>query len=222
MLKETIYTIPISDVFEPKCGCPVCRLRDMLEKRSIEYIMGAAMMEPDIRVETNKYGFCAEHFSMLSTQKNRLALALMLETHLDELNEKHMPLNIKKGVETPANTCFVCNEISSAMNKILDTTLKLYFSDSSFKTLFGKQEYFCYQHYEMLVKLSKQKLNKKQSAIIINDITNITRKYLLKLKEDVHGFSLMFDYRNANANAKQPSEDVKMSIERTISFLTGR
>ena len=220
MLKDTIYTIPISDVFEPRCGCPICLMRDMLENRSVEYVMGAAMMAPDIRIETNKYGFCTEHFGMLALQKNRLSLALMLETHLEELNQKHLPLNIKKGVETPANTCYICNEISASMGKMIETILALYFGDSSFHTLFNEQEFICYQHYELLMKKANAKLNKKQSAIFCADVTEITRKYLLSLKEDVHGFSTMFDYRNANIAEK--NDNIKFSLERAISFLTGR
>ena len=27
-MRDSIYTIPISEVFEPKCGCPICRMRD--------------------------------------------------------------------------------------------------------------------------------------------------------------------------------------------------
>lgn len=44
-MRETICTIPINDVFGPKEGCPICRLRDMLEHNYVEYITGAAMME---------------------------------------------------------------------------------------------------------------------------------------------------------------------------------
>ena len=53
-MKDTIYTIPVSEVFEPKEGCPLCRMRDTLEERCLEYIMGAAMMEPDVRQDTNR------------------------------------------------------------------------------------------------------------------------------------------------------------------------
>ncbi len=45
-MREDICTIPISEVFEPKEGCPICRMRDTLENRVTEYITGAAMMEP--------------------------------------------------------------------------------------------------------------------------------------------------------------------------------
>ena len=56
-MKDSIYTIPLSEVLEPKDGCPICRLRNILENRCLEYIMGAAMMEPDIRMKTNREGF---------------------------------------------------------------------------------------------------------------------------------------------------------------------
>ena len=77
-MRESILTIPVTDIFEPKCGCPICRLRDTLEQRTVEYIMGAAMMEPDVRMETNKLGFCKTHFEQMRACKNRLSLALML------------------------------------------------------------------------------------------------------------------------------------------------
>ena len=64
-MRESILTIPISEIFEPKCGCPICRMREMLETRTVEYIMGAAMMEPDVRIETNRLGFCREHYEKM-------------------------------------------------------------------------------------------------------------------------------------------------------------
>ena len=65
-MKETIYTIPINDAYDVKCGCPICTIEKKLETESLEYIMGAAMMEPDVRLETNRLGlrqkrFCADH-----------------------------------------------------------------------------------------------------------------------------------------------------------------
>ena len=86
-MRDSIYTIPISEVFEPKCGCPICQMRDTLEERSVEYIMGAAMMEPDVRMETNKKGFCSFHFNQMLRRKNRLSLALILESRLMEITE---------------------------------------------------------------------------------------------------------------------------------------
>ncbi len=84
-MAEQIYTIPINEAFEERGGCPLCRMRQKLERESLEYVMGAAMMDPDVRVRTNRLGFCRKHFDDMLSMKNRLSLALMLESHLDEI-----------------------------------------------------------------------------------------------------------------------------------------
>ena len=38
-MKETIVTIPINDLFAPKCGCPLCRMEEMLEEQYVTFIM---------------------------------------------------------------------------------------------------------------------------------------------------------------------------------------
>ena len=99
-MREDITSIPISEVFEPRDGCPICRMRDMLEARVVDYITGAAMMEPDVRIETNKQGFCFPHYQMMLAKRNRLGVALMLESHLDELDKQifaGLPLLGKSG-----------------------------------------------------------------------------------------------------------------------------
>ena len=96
-MREDICTIPISEVFEPKEGCPICRMRDTLENRVTEYITGAAMMEPDIREVTNVQGFCYPHFSMMLKKGSRLSNALILESHLKEIETSVLRLD-KRGV----------------------------------------------------------------------------------------------------------------------------
>ena len=215
-MRDTIYTIPLTDVFSPREGCPVCRLRSMLEKRCVEYIMGAAMMEPDIRIETNRYGFCPSHLELLIRQKNRLSLALMLETHLDELRDRHMPPSVKKGTPPVSETCFVCREIDGAAEKLLDTALKLFFSDSSFQALFLEQDY-CWKHYEALCLQAGAALNRRQSAQLAAALTERQKARLSTLREDVHSFTTSFDYRNAGAANRD--EQIKTAVERAVDYL---
>ena len=87
-MREDITSLPVSEVFEPRDGCPVCRMRDMLEQRITDYITGAAMMEPDVRIETNEQGFCFPHYQMLLKKRNRLGVALMLESRLEEVEKQ--------------------------------------------------------------------------------------------------------------------------------------
>ena len=39
-MSETILTIPINDLFRPKCGCPICRMEEQLEEQGVQYITG--------------------------------------------------------------------------------------------------------------------------------------------------------------------------------------
>ena len=39
-MREDICSIPISELFEPKKGCPICRMEKMLEERLADYITG--------------------------------------------------------------------------------------------------------------------------------------------------------------------------------------
>ena len=74
---EQIYTIPINEAFDQaladeKPDCPFCKLWSMLEKNALEAVMGAAMMEPDVRIETNRRAFAA----CISTRCTKWEIAL--------------------------------------------------------------------------------------------------------------------------------------------------
>ena len=84
---EQIFTIPVNEAFracreEPLGACPICTLYRKLEDDELDRILGAAMMEPSVRIRTNEEGFCARHFGKMLTRQNRLPFALMLESHL--------------------------------------------------------------------------------------------------------------------------------------------
>ena len=87
-MKEQIYTIPVNEVYDTDCECPLCELEKKLEKETLDYALGAAMMEPEFRMESNEKGFCNHHYSMLFGMSNKLALSLVLDTHLEEIRKK--------------------------------------------------------------------------------------------------------------------------------------
>ena len=56
---EQIYAIPVNEAFregtqKPECGCPFCSIYRKLEENELDLILGASMMEPDTRIQTNK------------------------------------------------------------------------------------------------------------------------------------------------------------------------
>ena len=225
-MREDICTIPISEVFEPKEGCPICRMRDTLENRVTEYITGAAMMEPDIREVTNVQGFCYPHFSMMLKKGSRLSNALILESHLKEIETSVLRLDKrgvpgKKEVEAAkklTKSCFVCEQIQWAMVRMFDTIYRLWGKEEEFRELFSQQAYLCLPHYTALLKGAQKGVGKKNYSAFAQAASNLVKNYLDGLQKDVTHFCSMFDYRNIGGDFGNSKD----SIERSIQFLTSR
>ncbi len=227
-MREDICTIPVSEGFEPLDGCPLCRMRAIAQKRVIDFIMGAAMMEPDIRIRTNEMGFCKEHYAEMCKSGNRLSLALMLDSHILELQKdifgegKFFKPSSKKSAYKAVRmeqTCFVCDKMNFGMEHMLDTIYRTYDKDKGFRELFKLQTEFCLPHYSLLVSNVPDYMNKDKAKELCEDARKITFDYLKELGTDVRHFCDMFDYRNNGEDADWGNS--KDAIERTVAFLDG-
>lgn len=222
-MREDICSIPVNDVFLPKDGCPFCRMRDMLEDRMATYITGAAMMEPDVRVETNRLGFCTEHFNQILARGSRLSVALILESLLAEVKSEVFPegktpaKKVTAAVHSREEHCFVCENIGQNTRHLLDSMLKLWQNDSEFRELYAQQQYICLPHYGMVLEAA-QKMPRKNFTVFEADTTRLAKSYLETLCGDVTHFCRMFDYRNAGGDWGNSRD----AIERAIHWLTAR
>ena len=161
-----LYTI--SEIFEPKDGCPFCRMRDMLEDRMATYITGAAMMEPDVRVETNRLGFCHQHFEQILQRGSRLSVALILESLLDEAGKDILPeddkLAPKKILDRRRSPCaqLLClrKRCKKTCKHLSATVIKLWQSEPEFRTLYSEQTHICLPHYSFIL-AAAQKMPRK-------------------------------------------------------------
>ena len=217
-MPEHIYTIEINEHFGKKCGCPVCSLLAMLEKNEVDIITGAAMMEPRVRIETNKLGFCADHFAKIITNGKRLPVALILQSHLEELRD-HLhgakADNAEKYLNNLENSCYLCDRINEKMASVYSNVVYLWKTDEKFKKLLREQPYFCLPHHRALLAASKD-LGKKDRLAFCEDLNSVTEGYLATLSEDIDWFCKKFDYRFA----KEDWKNSKDAIERAVQTLT--
>ena len=216
-MRETICTIPINDVFGPKEGCPNCRLRDMLEHNYVEYITGAAMMEPDVRVETNQKGFCRNHFEMMVQSGKRLQNALLLQTHLEQIAKDYLPEAPKgkpdkkqlSALSALQSTCFVCDKIDWGMAHMFETVFRSFENDESFRALFTQL---------MQAAMGKNGVSSKKLPEFYRAAASLAGGYLKTLGGDISHFCTMYDYRSRGGDWKNSKD----AIERAVTFLTGR
>ena len=229
-MREDITSIPDSEVFEPRDGCPLCRMRNLLEERVLEYITGAAMMEPDVRIETNRQGFCFPHYQMMLKKRNRLGVALMLESRLEEIEKQvydaassPFGFQAKKQAEAadkPLHTCFVCGQVDWAMERMLETVCRLWEREEDFRRLFSEQPCLCLPHFSQLSNAAVRHMGKKSAPAFVRQAADLSRQYLKELRGDVTHFCRMFDYRNSSGDADWGNS--RDSIERAVWWLTSR
>lgn len=227
---EKIYTIPINEAFDKaphteSGDCPLCLLAEMLENNELDIILGASMMEPDIRIETNRHGFCKHHFDRMYEKGNRLGLGLILESHIAEV-EKNIfgsgtlldPKGEKeeKKLASLREDCYICRRAEGNFLRMLDNMVYLYETEEEFRAKFAAQTHFCLPHYEALLRAGRDRLSKKDFALYFKTAREIMKKYIASLSEDVSWFCKKFDYRYD----AEPWYNAKDSIPRALSFLS--
>lgn len=223
-MRKNLLTIRVDDIFGQKCGCPICLTRKASEDNSCEYISGAAMMEPDIRIETNKLGFCAEHFDMLLKTSARLPLALILSTHLDEVRNEVFDKRSAKTARTERGeefekTCYICSRIDDDLDRFFHGMFTMYKEDEAFRKLFAAQEFICFPHRNLLINKARKVLKKDILKQFEDETETLAKNRLIQLREGLEELCRSFDYRNAG---KPLSEIAQDAPERTIEFLTGK
>ncbi len=225
---DQIYTIPVNEAFDaaienPSLGCPICAMYRRLDDNELDRILGAAKMEPEIRQASNREGFCATHFARMTERRSSLALALMMESHLDEVKTLLEDGVIGTPGDKPAKriaalegTCYLCHRIEESLSRMIETVVFLWRTDDAFRRKYANTPRFCLTHFRRLTEAGRDDMNKKTYTEFYRMTKDITARYLDKLREDVSWYCKKFDYRYT----EEPWYDAKDSLERTIGFLT--
>lgn len=188
------------------------------------------MMEPDVRMETNRLGFCIDHYRLILKQRNRLGVALMLESHLTELEQtvfKGAPILGKsarkqaKSANEHHATCFLCQQVDWAMTRMLATVCRLWENEEDFRKLFAEQPQLCLPHFTELVQAAEAGgMNKKRVPEFAKVAASLSQRTLQELHGDVTHFCKMFDYRSSSEGADWGNS--RDAVERSVKYLTGR
>lgn len=215
MSKEDICTIPINEIFDESDGCPLCRLQQKLETRALEYISGAAMMEPDIRIQTNEKGFCEKHYARLVRVGKRLPVALMLQSHCNEIRRAVFldSKGAKKKAETASSFhkgCWVCDSVDYNFRKLLVQFTRMYKQDPDFAAAFREQPRICVDHYAKLLETAAKELDKKTLEKLTEACDYLLAKCLKEEYDRISAFCKSFDY---NSDITPDGQAIEKMIE---------
>ncbi|MBQ9983418.1 MAG: hypothetical protein IJP29_02390 [Lachnospiraceae bacterium] len=238
-MKEQLYTIPVNDAFQSDCECPLCKMKQELEKNAIEYTLGPSYMEDDNRAMTDEAGFCEKHIQDLYLEKNRLGLALILSTHMAKVTKDLKELSaganpsgkslFKKAtgtgsigayVDRLSHTCFICNRMNNTFDRYVDTILHLYKKDSDFPTRLKNSKGFCTYHYAMLYEKACNTFSKDVLDQFLTDIDEVYFNNMERMQEDIEWFINKFDYRYQNEPWKNAKDALPRAVMKTHSSIT--
>lgn len=226
-MRYHIDTIPVWDAFRQDSECPLCDLYKKSEAEYLDSFLGASVMEPDVRLEVNRKGFCAKHFSMMLPMKNRLGLALVTHTHLKEVMQGEPETLPRRGglfsrrsapQEPQRETCIVCDRLENTMNRYLFTTLHLFENDGEFRSVFLASKGLCIPHARALTRMAGENLSAEKAEAFCRQLNALQKRNLERVEQELFWFTQKFDYRNAD----KPWGNAKDSPERAILKLRGR
>lgn len=240
-MKDTIYTIPLTDAFKSEDECPFCFIKRKLEQDAISFILGCAYMEDDIRATTDQMGFCGEHLKKMYDYGNRLGNALMLHTHFIAL-QKELTQKIEGFTPTKAGmfakfkkpksssdmagnvisdwvkektySCYVCDSLNHNFVRYMNTFFYLIETSEDFRTLFKNSKGLCLPHFGDIMALSDTQLNDKYKEEFYSILFNQMQSHFKRIEEDLSWFIDKFDYRNKDADWKTSKDAIPRGMQK--------
>jgi len=236
MSKEKIYTIPVNDAFETDCECPICSMFKKLEDDAVSYTMGPSYMEDDIRAMTDQLGFCEKHLKRVYDEENRLGFALVMKTHLDKVisdieqlsQEKVSGKAMFKKVERPSisaytkkitKSCFVCSRVENTFARYMDTIVKMYKKDATFREKYKASKGFCTRHYGMLIEEGSKILSGKDLEDFVATTNGLYIDNMRRVRDDVEWFINKFDHKYADEPWKNARDSLTRAMTKDESIL---
>lgn len=234
-MRYHLDTIPVWEAFEANAPCPVCLDRVKAEALLVERALGASVMEPAVRAEANRLGFCARHQAMLYERENRLGHALLLQSRLNEISAQadalfdkeektpHAALFGKKaqaagsGFDRTQSGCLICAQLHENEERFLYSMLHLYQHDAAFREKYAASRGLCLRDAGPVLRMARSRLKGETLAQFTAGTRALFKRALQKNIEDIDFFTRKFDYRNADL----PWGDKRGAVERAVNFLRG-
>ena len=240
-MKYTLDTIPVLDAYKADCECPLCKLRILCEDQYVDTMLASAYMEPEWRIKSNETGFCTRHFELMFDRRNRLGLALMTHTHMQEViaslekilsggsagkkgllaslrgsgkaEDNGMPAKIRARMDG----CVICEQVDKALERYAYTIAQLYFTNSEFKAQLEQSKGFCLPHLALVLDMAEKTLSGAQLPVFQKAVAALEIENLRRVEGELEWFTLKFDYRHDG----KPWGTSKDAPERAINKLMG-
>ena len=213
----------IKEKFKTDCECPLCEIRKVAEEQFLHEFLNDAVMADDCRLEVREKGFCKEHFGKLFSGRNKLSVALQMETRLSAITNLFSPVKsagqAKKRaaqVNKSLSRCVICDLLDDSMEKYYKTIAQLFAREKEFFNSFYNCKGFCLPHYAKLLEYSS--CAGIMTKEYLKALTDVQSRETARLNGELKAFCVKHDYRNANA----PLGNAETALPRTGEKFYGK
>lgn len=120
-------------------------------------------------------------------------------------------------IRAMSRSCILCDTIEENTRRYAYTMLHLYKTDASFRKAFAESKGVCLPDMAMLMEMAEEALSGETLSDFLRDLCAAMQRSMEKMEKDIEGFTLKFDYRNAD----KPWGDSRGSLERVVNKLQG-
>lgn len=243
-MKEQLYTIPLMDAFRENDECPFCYIERDVEQNALDFVLGpdASYMQDHVRAETDKIGFCREHYKKMFSYGETLANTLILETRLKFLMKEmkkemknfaptaKMGLkdklfkdpstardtnNVSRWIHEKEESCYICNHIKRNYERYIATFFYLYKKgEREFIDLVKNGKGMCLHHLADILDAAPFYLSAKEQEGLRNILFPQMEANMERILEDIDWMEKKFDYRYRDAEWKNSKDAVQRAMQK--------
>lgn len=201
-LKTVLETIPVYDALDNNDECFLCSLMEEAEKDAISYYLSSAIMAPEVRVTTNRDGFCPHHLSLLAEENKAQSLGLMMDTYHEENDGTLFPIlaeieassrtrkaeklirKLDEAVREREAGCLICSCMEDRLLRYEDTVLTLFNQDEDFVNVLSESKGLCLHHSMHLLRRADLILSGDRALDFYRLMASLMKKNLERVRED--------------------------------------
>jgi len=225
----------VHDAYERGGECPFCDLEEAAESTYLKSFQHSRVMEPNVRVQTNRMGFCPGHYRKLYNGENKLGLSLVVHTHLqyilprigaalDAMVKAADGRKAKEHLSAAAapisalrDSCFICDLLVADMERYAFTLLYLWSRDPEFSAVFRASRGFCIPHFMVILNEASKSMRADRIKGWLAATIPLMKGSLQRLEEELHAFTQLHQAGNAS-----PGTDAeRTALGRTLQKLAG-
>jgi len=225
----------VHDAYARGGECPLCDLVAEAETAYLRSFEHSRVMEPEVRVRTNREGFCAPHLRRLHAADNKLGLGLMVHTRLQLVRAQLEPelanaasahgrrepirqaAAAASRIRDLGSTCYLCRLLEQDRRRYIVTILYLWAHDPLFAPVFRASRGFCLPHFAEVLDEAGGSMKADRLRRWLDDAGTLLRESLSRIEDDL----LAFTQLHRAENSSRGTEEVRAALGRALQKLSG-